>query len=99
MEDEKLVEMTKDLALFFDQLYHEGVEPYEEITAEYLHNKGYRKQTECEWHLIEYEYFTCSECGEYYYNGSESTEETKRRIADGEYPNYCPNCGAKTKAR
>lgn len=47
------------------------------------------------WCLVEYEYLTCSECGESYYTGCESTAEAKERLQNGEVPNYCPNCGAK----
>ena len=47
------------------------------------------------WYIREYEFFTCSECGEDYYNGCEYTEQAKERLADGKHPNYCPNCGAK----
>ena len=47
------------------------------------------------WFITEYEYFSCSECGNSYYNGCESTAEAKSRLKDGLYDNYCPNCGAK----
>ena len=48
-----------------------------------------------EWFFTEYKYFSCSECGESYYNGCDSTFEAKERLRKGEYHNYCPNCGAK----
>ena len=47
------------------------------------------------WYFVEYEYFSCSECGESYYNGCDSTYEAKEKLRNGEYHNYCPNCGAK----
>lgn len=47
------------------------------------------------WFITEYEYFTCSECGNSYYNGCESTAEAKQRMKDGFYDNYCGHCGAK----
>ena len=47
------------------------------------------------WFITEYEYFTCSECGNSYYNGCESTAEAKQRMKDGFYNNYCGHCGAK----
>lgn len=65
--------------------------------AKCLAEAGYRKQNEGHWCLIEYEYFVCSECGYYSYNGSESTAETRRRLAEGEYPTFCENCGAQMK--
>lgn len=65
--------------------------------AELLYDRGYRKQSEGEWFISEYEYLTCSECGEYYYTGCDSTAEAKERLADGKHPNFCPNCGARMK--
>lgn len=47
------------------------------------------------WYITEYEYFTCSECGNSFYNGCESTAEAKQRLKDGLYDNYCGHCGAK----
>lgn len=47
------------------------------------------------WYSTEYEYFTCSECGNSFYNGCESTAEAKQRLKDGLYDNYCGHCGAK----
>lgn len=47
------------------------------------------------WYIVEYEYFTCSECGNSFYNGCESTAEAKQRLKDGLYDNYCGHCGAK----
>ena len=49
------------------------------------------------WFILEYEYFTCSECGYYHPNGCDSTREAKENLADGKAPNYCPDCGAKMK--
>lgn len=50
------------------------------------------------WFFAEYEYFSCSECGESYFNGSDSTAETRERLAEGNYYPYCPHCGAKMDA-
>ena len=47
------------------------------------------------WFFTEYEFFNCSECGEGYYNGSDSTAETKERLESGRFYPYCPHCGAK----
>jgi hypothetical protein len=65
--------------------------------AEHLYNAGYRKQSEGHWFILEYEYFTCSECGYYCPNGCDSTKEAKEKLADGEVPKYCSECGAKMK--
>lgn len=48
-----------------------------------------------EWMLLEYEYLTCSECGDDHWTGCESTAEARERLKSGDYPNYCSNCGAK----
>ncbi len=47
------------------------------------------------WMLLEYEYLTCSECGDDHWTGCESTAEARERLKSGDYPNYCSNCGAK----
>ena len=47
------------------------------------------------WYISEYEYLTCSECGNSYYTGCESTAEAKSKLKDGLYNNYCAHCGAK----
>jgi len=47
------------------------------------------------WDIIEYEYFTCSECGYDFWNGCDCTAEAKEKLTNGVYPNYCPNCGAR----
>ena len=55
---------------------------------------GYRKQKEGHWFILEYEYFTCSECGYYHPNGCDSTKEAKEKLAKGNVPKYCDECGA-----
>ena len=65
--------------------------------AKYLMEQGYRKQKEGHWFILEYEYFTCSECGYYHPNGCDSTKEAKEKLADGKVPKYCSECGAKMK--
>lgn len=47
------------------------------------------------WKIIEYEYFTCSECGYDFWNGCDCTAEAKEKLTNGDYPNYCPQCGAR----
>jgi DNA-directed RNA polymerase subunit RPC12/RpoP len=47
------------------------------------------------WFISEYEYLNCSECGESYLTGADSTAEAKERLAEGNYYPYCPHCGAK----
>lgn len=46
------------------------------------------------WYIREHEYFTCSECGEDYWNSCDSTAEAEELLETGDYPNFCPNCGA-----
>ena len=50
------------------------------------------------WFISEYEYLNCSECGESYFTGADSTAEAKERLAEGRYYPYCPHCGAKMDA-
>ena len=47
------------------------------------------------WYIREYEYFTCSECGEDYWNSCDSTAEAEELLETGNYPNFCPNCGCR----
>lgn len=47
------------------------------------------------WYATEYEYYSCSVCGESYYNGCESSAEAKHRLKTKDTYKYCPNCGAK----
>lgn len=47
------------------------------------------------WTVSEYEYLDCSECGNSYYTGCESTSEANYRLKQGFYFKYCPYCGAK----
>lgn len=47
------------------------------------------------WFILEYEYFTCSECGYYQPNGCDSTKEAKEKLAEGKVPKYCSECGAR----
>lgn len=46
------------------------------------------------WFFTEYEFFTCSVCGDSYYNGAESSAQAESYNQYITY-NYCPNCGAK----
>lgn len=46
------------------------------------------------WFILEYEFFTCDQCGEDVWNGAEYTQEARDMLKNGEYPNFCPNCGA-----
>ena len=46
------------------------------------------------WYFLEPEYFICSECGESYYNGCETTNEANKMLEENKaYPN-CPFCRA-----
>ena len=47
------------------------------------------------WEIQEYEFLTCSDCGESYYTGCDCTSEAKEKLEDGDCYNYCPYCGAK----
>ncbi len=47
------------------------------------------------WFVTEYEYFCCSLCYRSYFNGCDSTKEAKLKLENGDYYQYCPNCGAK----
>ena len=47
------------------------------------------------WYFVEYEYFSCSECGESYYNGCDTTAQAKEKLQNSDCYNYCPYCGAK----
>jgi hypothetical protein len=47
------------------------------------------------WYFTEYEYFSCSVCGQSPFNFCDSTAEARRKLADGEVYPYCPECGAK----
>ena len=46
------------------------------------------------WYFTEYEYFSCSACGESYYNGCDSSKEARWRLENGEGYSFCPLCGA-----
>lgn len=60
-------------------------------------DKGWRKQSEGYWFFTEYEYFTCSNCGKSHFNFCDSSAEARKRLAEGEYYPYCPECGAEMK--
>lgn len=47
------------------------------------------------WYIPEYEFLGCSECGEWYFTGADSTAEAKERLSNGECYPFCPHCGAK----
>ncbi len=46
------------------------------------------------WYIVEYEYLNCSECGGEYFTGADSSREAIQRLAEGQYYNFCPHCGA-----
>lgn len=47
-----------------------------------------------EWKIIEYEFFTCSRCGDSYYNGAESHEQAESYLNSGYVYDFCPHCGS-----
>lgn len=47
------------------------------------------------WFFTEYEFFTCSACGNSYYNGAQSTAQANSYLNRGHVYKYCPNCGAR----
>ena len=47
------------------------------------------------WKAQEYEFLTCSKCGESYYTGYDCTPDAKEKLENGDCYNYCPHCGAK----
>lgn len=52
------------------------------------------------WYLTsDYEWFTCSACGDSYYNGSETTKEARQKLETGDYYEFCPHCGAEMGAK
>ena len=52
--------------------------------------KGWRG----EWKIVEYEFFTCTRCGDSYYNGAESTEQAESYLNSGHVYDFCPHCGS-----
>ena len=84
-------QMFEDLVEIFDEEYEKRRLITPQNTAEKMTAKGYVKQSEGEWQLIEQEDFIyklckCSACGD-----ERFFEE------DDKLCNYCPNCGAKMK--
>ena len=47
-----------------------------------------------EWKIVEYEFFTCSHCGDGYYNGAESRAQAESYLNSGYVNAFCPHCGA-----
>ena len=47
------------------------------------------------WVIIEYEFFTCENCGNYHNSQCDTTDEANDMLSKGEVPNYCSNCGAR----
>ena len=99
-KQQKILEMAKDIC----RVKHNCNDPCNPISAcdalkyaERAVEAGYVKQSEGHWFIQEYEYFTCSECDYDHWNSCDSTKEAKERLANGDIPNYCPNCGAKMK--
>ncbi len=50
------------------------------------------------WYIREYDLFTCDQCGEDVRNGAECTQEAREMLKNGDFPNYCHNCGAKMES-
>lgn len=47
------------------------------------------------WGIVEYEYFTCSACGESYFNDMDSHKMAEDYLKNNGAYKYCPWCGAK----
>lgn len=49
------------------------------------------------WFFVEYDFYSCSVCGESYYNGCQSAKEARERLGKEGHDlyKYCPHCGAK----
>jgi hypothetical protein len=58
--------------------------------AQYLYEKGYRKQSEGEWKWISDDDVICSACGKVFYTADNAD-------AGLSIWSFCPNCGAKMK--
>lgn len=44
------------------------------------------------WFITEYEFFTCSNCGDSYYTGADSTAQAQSYLNSGHYYPGCPFC-------
>lgn len=47
------------------------------------------------WFFTEYEFFTCSACGNSYYNGADCKSRAESYLNSGKFFKYCPHCGAR----
>lgn len=47
------------------------------------------------WFFTEYEFFTCSVCGESYFNHCDCSDEARAALRNGDFHPYCSHCGAK----
>lgn len=54
-----------------------------------------REDVQGRWEIIESEFFTCSVCGDSYYNGAESSAQAESYLNSGHVYKFCPNCGAR----
>lgn len=66
-----------------------------EMLADYLIASDVVEVRHGYWYIPEYEFLGCSECGEWYFTGADSTAEAKERLSNGECYPFCPHCGAK----
>lgn len=64
-----------------------------QLKKEYTEDVDEEETETGEWFVSEYEYLTCSECGESYYTGAESTAEAHQRLREGQFYPFCPHCG------
>ena len=81
--EKQIEELTNELAFTSNYGTYNAV-------ANYLVNKGYRKQSDGKWEKFEGERFICSNCAKVFGLGSTATIYDVKRVWK-----YCPNCGAK----
>lgn len=55
---------------------------------------AYIERPQGKWVVMEYEFFTCDQCWESVLSGADYGQEARDMLKNGEYPNFCPNCGA-----
>jgi len=84
--DTDVIRKSKEASFILDQVLHDIANTPKIDAFPVRHGR---------WFFTEYDYYDCSECGESYYNGCDSTEEARHRLTNGDAYPYCPYCGAK----